>query len=470
MELIEKAKVINKNHYAEYMEKLGMTNEAWRIFNIANLLQFIWGCEACFISINMTRLGEHNGISIEQISLSICLLYTMMGFGSIIVGFMTKRIGRILTLQLTTILYIIFTFICSILPSPLNFYHVLFFRCLGNISIGVFNIVILNLLSEFLPIKNRSFILMVNSGFYNFGNFFLIILNNLIFQGGDSTKKTLFHSSDWRLVNTFTTIPGVISILILFVYARESPLFLLNKNKEVEAFHIIDEMSKSKNIILTEDDKEKIKNSIQEKKNYNLHSNFRELFYKEYRYLTIGSLVICSICYLNMVGISYLVPKSIDALGTRTYNISYNIQLLIYGFLQLPNGFIGGYMTESDLFGRKGTITVSAILCGAFYFIIYLWPKFLCFYAGEVMLFNSIAFGGAFIYVTEVFPTNLRDQAQSFIQFFSFLIGSWSPFLIDYLPDYFFSYLFLGITNIICAGIAHILPIETKKRALDEDF
>jgi MFS family permease len=470
MELIEKVEVKKKNYYAEYMENLGMTKEAWRVFNIANLLQFIWGCEACFISINMTNLGEHKGISTEQISLSICLLYTMMGFGSLMVGITTKHVGRIFTLQLTTILYVVFTFICSILPRPLNFYHVLFFRCLSNISIGIFNIVILNLLSEFLPITNRSFILMVNSGFYNFGNFFLIILNNLIFPGGDSTQKTLFKSTDWRLVNSFTTIPGIISIVILFVYARESPLFLLNKNRETEAFHIIDEMSKSKNIILTEEDKERIKSSVVEKKNYNLNSDYRELFYKEYRYLTFGSLLICSICYLNMIGISYLVPKSIDALGNRTYNLSYNNQLLIYGLLQLPNGFIGGYMTESDLFGRKGTMTMSAILCGAFYLIIYVWPKFLCFYAGEVMLFNSIAFGGAFIYVTEVFPTNLRDQAQSFIQFFSFLLGSWSPYLIDYLPDYLVSYFVLGLTNVVCAGIAHVLPIETKKRALDEDL
>lgn len=466
----EKMQLFKSNYYANYMERLGMTRESWMVFTIANFLQFIWGCEACFISINLVSLGEHNGISLNNISLSICLLYTMMGFGSLIVGVITKHTGRIFTLQITTIIYVVFTFICSILPRPINFYNVLLIRCLSNISIGIFNIVILNLLSEYLPVRNRSFILMVNSGFYNFGNFFLIVLNNTIFSKGDKSSKHPFKLNDWRLVNSFTSLPGVICIIILFFYSNESPLFLLNKNKEIEAFHIIDRMSRRKNINLTDDDKIRIKSSIVEKKNYNLNSNYRELFYKEYMHLTIGSLLICSICYLNMIGISYLVPKSIDTLGKKTYNISYNYQLLIYGCLQLPNGFIGGWMTESDLFGRKGTIMVSSVLCGVFYFIIYFWPKFLCFYAGEVMLFNSIAYGGAFIYVTEAFPTNLRDQAQSFIQFFSFLLGSWSPYLIHYLPNILDSYMILGITCIICAGFAHVLPIETKKRALDEDF
>jgi fucose permease len=457
------------NYYSEYMEKLGMTKEAWIIFAIASFLQFIWGCETCFISINMEILGEYNKIPIETISICICLLYTMMGFGSAMVGTLTKYMGRIYTLELTTILYVSFTLYCSLLIRPLNFYYVLILRCFSNIAIGVFNIVVLNLMSEFLPIKNRCFILMVNSGFYNLGNFFLILLNDFIFQ---SREKTIsyFKSDDWRMVNIFTTLPGIICIIMIFMFNKESPLFLLNKNKEEEAFKIIERMCKRMNYSLTDEDKKNIKYSVVEKKNYNLKSDYGELFYPEYRSLTFNSLIICSICYLNMIGISYLVPKSITALGSKAYNLSYEYQLIIYGVLQLPNGFIGGWMTESDLFGRKGTIWVSSLMCGLFYFITYFWPRFLCFYAGEIMLFNSIAFGGIFIYVTEAFPTNLRDQAQSFVQFFYFLLGSWSPFLIDYIPNYLNSYFILGLSCVICAGLTYLLPIETKQRPLDEDL
>jgi SP family arabinose:H+ symporter-like MFS transporter len=477
-----------KNYYMHYMEDVGMTKYAWIVFTIASFLQFIWGCETCFISINIERLAEYKSIPTHLGSLFIMLLYTMMGFGSALVGILTKHFGRIFTLQMTTLIFILFTISCSFFTG--NFYLVLISRCISNISIGVFNIVILNLMSEYLPIKNRCFILMVNSGFYNLGNLFMIFLNYLFFDDklnlttdtNSNTNNNANNSNNihthsflykWNFVNILTTIPGVIALIMLLIYTKESPLYLLNKNKDDEAFEIIQSLSLSKNKILSEEEKIQIKKSITDKKNYYLKSFYRELFYPEYISLTLNSLVICSICYLNMIGITYLVPKSIKELGeAKTYNMTYSQQLIIYGLLQLPNGFIGGWMTESQLFGRKNTILLSSIFCGFFYLLCFIHPRYICFYAGQIMLFNSIAFGCAFIYVTEAFPTNIRDHAQSFIQFFSFLLGSWSPYLIDYFPheEILINFILLGVTCFICALIAFFLRIETKQRPLDEDI
>jgi MFS family permease len=73
------------------------------------------------------------------------------------------------------------------------------------------------------------------------------------------------------------------------------------------------------------------------------------------------------------------------------------------------------------------------------------------------------------MYVTEVFPTNLRDLAQSFIQMFSFFLGSWSPILVGILNHYF-CYCALGLTNIIIMILAILLPVDTLLRPLDEDI
>lgn len=447
-----------QNYYAFYMEKLGFTKQAWIVFTFASFLQTIWGCEACFIAINIDFLGKHKDISQQTISICVCLLYSMMGIGSAFVGVSTKYIGRIPTLQLTTMLYILSTSACSLLPS-MNFYIIIILRCLGNIAIGVFNIVGLNLMSEFFPIRNRCLVLMINSGFYNLGNLFTLMLNNWLLN------LLKFEAMKWRLINFVTTIPGFLGMLLLVIWCTESPLFLLNQDKDTEGFKVIEVMAQT---TLSETEKLNIKNSIKLKKNYQLKSNYRELFTKDYLLLTICSLMICSICYLNMIGISYLIPKTILSSDEEFNVIRYNTQIIIYGLIQLPNGFIGGFMTESFIFGRKRTIWISVLVCSIFCFISSFWPRHVAIYAGIIMLFNSISFGGGFIYVTEVFPTKLRDQAQSFIQFFSFILGSWSPFVVDYF-SYYISYIILGVTNIVCIGFTLYLPVETILRPLDED-
>ena len=73
-------------------------------------------------------------------------------------------------------------------------------------------------------------------------------------------------------------------------------------------------MAKEKQVLFRNDDKIVIKREIINKKSYKLESNFSLLFSTDYRKLTLINLFICLICYFNMIGIGYLVPKSIDEL------------------------------------------------------------------------------------------------------------------------------------------------------------
>jgi len=326
-------------------------------------------------------------------------------------------------------------------------------------------------MTEFLPIKNRSMILMINSGFYNFGNLFIILLNYYYINHGDK----FLISSEWRIVNFITSLPGLLAFSIILIFQKESPLYLLNSDRDNYAFNILEQIGGA----LDDKQRQQIKEDITKKKNYRLNSNYSELFLAEFRWLTGSCLIMCSLFYFNMIGISYLVTRSIDILGdTNTYRLSYYSQLVIYAFLQLPNGFIGGWMTESPFIGRKKTILICSIFCGMFYFISFVHPIYICFYAGPIMLFNSIAFGCGYIYITEAFPTNLRDHAQSLIQFFAFLFGSWSPYIVDFFSRFnnynnsssiLINFLVFGLSCFLCALVGFLLPIETFHRPLDED-
>jgi len=451
------------NNYTSLIEAIGFCDKTWMIFSVANLLQFLWGCEVSVIALYLEKLGNYFNIKQSIISLSVCLLYSMLGLGSIMVGTISKYYARKPCLLISTIVYFLFTFSCSFLS---NFYVIVLFRCISNISIGIFNILALNLLCEYLPISSRSYYLMFDSGFYNVGTLWAVLVK-ICFPQNDT-----FSFATYKIVNMITCLPSLIGVGLILWKTTESPLYLMAKsNKYDEAFKLLAEMGRSKNIELTEDVKKDLKKEVIRKKNFKLKSNYSELFYPEYRNLTLLCLLINSICYLNMIGISYLVPKMIQDSQAKQF-LSENVQLIIFALIQIPNGPIGGLMTESHFFGRRKTIIVSSFFCAVFYVCIYINRINLCYYSGVIMFFNSIAFGCAFIYVSEVFPTNIRDQAQSFIQFLSFIFGSWSPYFIDYIgkSNLVNNNLYLGASCLLCILLSVILPLDTLNRPLDDDL
>jgi MFS family permease len=470
--LYGKEKISNSEvnyNYSEFLNLIGITKKACIVFMLASFLQFIWGVEACFISINLEGYAKYKNIDPKEKSILISVLFSMMGIGSVLMGLLTKKLGRIKLITFTAIVYTISVSLCSFYLFD-DFYYIFIIRCISNISIGIFNISILNLLCEYLPMKNRSFYLMLNSGMYNLGNFFLVMINFIFLKDINFN----FDISQWRMINLVCIIPGIFSIFFSIFLVEESPLYLINillKNQEnsEKAYKILSEMaSQSKNKV--DFNKEIFKSLVDNAKGqkaFYLKSNYSELFNSDYRRLTLCNILICTFCYLNMVGISYITPIVIHEKSKEILDIDFDIQMILYSLIQLPNGYIGGLMTESELFGRKKTIWICSYICGIFYLLIYYYPYYVCFYSGIIMLFNSIAFGAAYIYISEIYPTNLRDQAQSLIQFISFIFGSFSPYIVN--SSYTWSINFLAITCFICIFITLIVGEETNMRPLDKD-
>ena len=442
------------------MEKIGLTKQTLIVFIVASMIQIMWGCEACFISIFIQLLGENKEVPQLIISFSICLLFSMMGIGSFIMSFLSKYLGRIKSILICIFFYFLSISTCTFID---NFYIIIGFRCIANICIGINNLLTLNLLSEYLPTKNRCFILMQYSSIYNFGNLYCILLK-LFFN----VKLNEFSTFGWRASNQLSCISGIFSFIIMLIFVKESPIYLISINEYEQAFEIISKMASSKKIFFGPEDEREITGAISRKKNAKLHSYFSELFDKEYIVLTMLNLFISVICYTNMIAISYLVPKTIKELGNNLV-FSEDEQLVIYGLIQLPNGIIGGYMSECKHFGRIRTIYINSFLCGFFYFLTFFCTDYLCYFSGMIMLFNSITFGVAYIYVSEAFPTKLRDQSQSFIQFLTFAIGSFSPIFIDNVSKggAIYHYNYFGISCLVCSVLAFFLPFDTFNRPLD---
>jgi hypothetical protein len=447
------------NYFSNYIDNLGFTKMAATIFFLSALIQWIWGSETCFISINIEHFCQNQDVPETLLLICICILYSMVGVGSALIGHLTFVMGRIYTINITVFIYILVTIVCSFVIR-MNFYIIFFLRCIGNISIGIFVIIILNILCEFLPTKNRSLYLMINESFYNFGNLFTLILNNY-YLDLDS-----FETYNMRIENLIITVPGIVGMILIFFWGSESPLYLFNKNYVEDGYILIEYMT---NQLLTDEEKEKILKSIKLKKQYKIESKYSELFTPDYYFITLCCLVICSICHFNLIGITYLISKTLNYLEDNFYDIDYQTQMIIYGIIQLPNGFIGGIMTETQIFQRKKTIWISSLLCAIFYFLCIISIKSVGVFGGIIMLFNSICYNCSFLYVMEIFPTNLRDIAQSFIQCAAFFIGSLSPFFIG-IFNHYVSYFLLGVSNIVIMMVSGMFPVDTYMRHLDSDI
>jgi MFS transporter, putative metabolite:H+ symporter len=436
------------------IDRIGMCSKSWFIFNVASVLQAIWGVEATFIAIYLPNVAIQFSIGNQVQAFCISLVYASMGIGSYLVGPLSQKFRRSRLMEYSCLLY----FICISCNSLINEYYIIIvLRCLANCSVGIFNILAINILCEYLPSGSRCYILMADSGFFNIGTIFVIII------------KSCFKSDDlysFKIANFICCIPGLLTFLLMYFKLEESPLYLLSKGQDALAFKLLEEMAHSKGLQLEEEERSMIKIQIAQNQKTGTYS---ELFSNQYMKLTVLCLLVNLLGYLNLIALSYLIQKTFR-LVNESKIASENILFVIYSVIQLPNGPVGGWMTESKYLKRKNTMVISQAICTIFYIISFFVVKWVSLFSGIIMFFNSICFGCSLIYVSEVYPTYLRDHAQSFIQSIVFLSGSFVPYLIEILAgkdSIMYNYIWLGASCVIGSIFSFLLPIETYQMPLD---
>ena len=457
----------SKEFYSNYrllIDKIGYNKYTWITFSISNILQTVIGTETMLLSIyfeNLSKVFLSNDNKL--ISLGISLIISCQGLGSIMVGYLSNKFGRVKTLRILILIFLIANGLCSIIN---NFYLIFMLRCIANFSIGVFSILPVNLLFEYLPSKNRNYNLMLNSGFFNLGSLYTIIIK-FIFP--DPTEKTLYLSN-FKIVNILSCIPGFIAFLLIYLKANDSPSYLLQKSHNNIAIEILEKMARCNNIIIENIEKENIIKEVKEIEKCHNKSSYSELFKKDFMMITILCIIIFLVFSFNFFGICYLAPLTFKYIPESKF-FSENTNLLIYGLVQIPNGLIGGLMTESKCLKIKMTMFVCSLLCGLFYFLSFFDINLLCFCSGMIFFFSSISLGCSFIYVIEVYPTYLVDHAQSLIQFFTYL-SYWSPYLIDYSIKFSLknNYAYFGISCLVSGILVILLPLDRNKKALQKQI
>ena len=417
------------------------------------------GLHFTLFSFMIIPLKEYFKMNEKQVAISSSLLFIFVGIGSFFSGKLAEKFGR----RLMIILLLFFVILLNIGMTISRFwYFFLIFRCLIGLSIGFIIPMSLNLLTEYLPLKMRAFVLTaVWSGFFTGALVLLFIMLNVMpNMESDKVETTIMLSA---------ILPLIVFIMNVFLL-KDSPRNYIIRNNEKEAYEILEIIHKKK---IEEKTKALIINESQQSFQ-DLSFNFTGIFNEKFLWLSLILTFVWMINSVILYGPSITSNLTMKALGNKDSSKNFDIikSQIFINLINLFAQFFGGLMTESYYLGRKLTAIINGI--AAFLFLIFLilfpdnFPVFFAIYTSlQVIMFNVIT-----TYSCEVYPTKIRDHAIGFLFGITRIGGFISQILYLYLNSrgilvpYYTTAIFISFEIIMII----LLPYDSYGMALDKEI
>jgi sugar porter (SP) family MFS transporter len=210
----------------------------------------------------------------------------------------SEKMGRKKSIILTSILFIIGTFVASLAE---NTHGVILGRLILGFAVGLSAMIVPMYLSEVSPPSIRGGVVFCFQLAITIG-LFVAFLINYIFAG----------SGNWRAMFLIGLIPAAILGIGMF-FLPYSPRWLMMKNREEQARSVLSKLRKSDNV---EQELEEIKESLRYKQ-----KNFRSLFMKPLRSVTMICFFLFAFQQLSGVNtIMYYAPVIYKNAGFKYAN------------------------------------------------------------------------------------------------------------------------------------------------------
>ena len=454
-------KDIETKLFEEITEEIGYGSEQFLVMFISGLNFMLQGIYYYMTSALATPMKQYYNIDNFHISIASAMVYPFGIITSLLIGFMTNKFGRMTVLSFTTIVICI----CHILMILINSYISL---CINLFIIGgMINInspLISNILTEYLPTKNRGLTFHNVYGFTYVGNILILLITFLYMPEYD---ENLYYNLLWF----FFCMPSL-TLIITFVFLNNSPRALIYEKKE-QGFIILSKMYKktkkcrdlNKSPVFTDKDKvqmiSELHNSLE---NQVYKVNPKEIFLPLYLKLTLLLMVMWTLNYLICNGPYFLLSvdedkKEVDLLKSQLIVCS-------IGLLSSP---VGGYISETELFGRKHVCSVSSFIISMICIAVIFNPQNVVIYLSAINFCNTASFNSVVNYTSEVYPTRLRDFSGGYFNSF----GNFGATITQPLYLYFgtigdtFAYIITSVFSAICLICCIFLPYETRGKYLD---
>lgn len=425
----------------------------WSI--IVALAGFLFGFDTVVISGADQKLQELWGSS-DAFHGSVVMAMALWGtvIGAMFGGIPTNKLGRKNTLIWIGVLYTVSALGSALVNDPYTF---AFFRFIGGLGVGASTVAAPAYVSEIAPAKDRGRLV----GLYQFN----IVLGILIAFLSNYLLRNVGENA-WRWMIGVEAIPAFIYTVLAFTVPK-SPRWLLLQGKKEEATEILAQLN-------PDEDVEEIVAHIEEGQKYH-HDNKENIFMKKYRFPLILAFLIAFFNQLSGINaFLYYAPRIFQeaGLGESTALLS----SIGIGVTNMIFTLIG--ISLIDKLGRKKLMYI-----GSVGYIVSLSLVAMAFFlnwegmAVPIFLFLFIASHAIgqgtviWVYISEVFPDQLRASGQSFGTSTHWVLAAIIPSLVPLLFAKIGAgvvFAFFAFMMVLQLLFVRFIMVETKGIPLEE--
>lgn len=457
-ELKRKFKVIE-----ETLDKITHGKQHITIIILCFLMMSIEGIQLTAVSyllIPMKSVFNTNSFDIE---FTAAVVFLGQGLGSLLIAiakiYFTRKQLILSSLLLINVFQVLLAHSTSIMFFSLN-------RLIIGILLGFAYPLTVNVCCEYLPIKNRSFVMnSIYSGF-NFGQ--IVMLSIMLYLMPN------FEAESFYTVIYYLWIYIAIVTIIFFIYFEDSPrnlIFTDTEHSVQKGIEIYSQIFEDQNIETNHNTSKYLIKYIQSGDNKLVNADYSSLFKNQYFLLSILLIIIWMFNSFIRYGPILIYSSTLKVLNTNNNTVIILCDMMTSSITIVFCIFFAWLSEKKSI----GLIKITLIV-----FIIALTFSVLSvFDQSDIGIWMSLYYsvvnaGNAAIntYTNLVYPTKIRDSSYGFFNFLK-RVGAFSSqfiFLGLFNANVMFPYYLLFILNFGILISVYYLPIDPSKAHLDRDI
>jgi sugar porter (SP) family MFS transporter len=376
---------------------------------VAALGGLLFGFDTAVISGTTAALTQNYHLSPNFLGITVASALWGTVIGSMLAGFPGEWIGRRDSLRIMAILYMISGLGCA---AAWSWPSLVGFRFLGGLGIGGSSVLGPMYIAEIAPARLRGRLVGVFQFNVVFGILLAYFSNYLIGVQG-------FGATEWRWELGVTAIPAALFFVMLFGIPR-SPRWLAKKGRVAEARSVLQ--------LTGEPDFERELQEIVESIRVEQQQVGEALFTRTHLFPIF--LAVSIAMFNQLSGINAILYYLNDIFAHAGFSkVSGNLQAVAVGATNLVFTIIA--MSVIDRIGRKtlllaGSVGTAACLAGvaAIFFTAHHQSLLLWLLIGYIAFFAFSQGAVIWVYLSEVFPNNVRAKGQSLGSFTHWIMNA----------------------------------------------
>jgi len=379
-------------------------------FFLASFTYLTYGCDASVLIFIGRSVEKEWNITVTEYAYLPAVASVLNVVGAIFFSILSDLFGRVWPYALC--MGWIGTFSIASAFS-VNFYYLLALRALASFGIGGIYGFINPTMVEFLPVKNRGKVMVMNT-----------ILGSLGLCLSCGLAWWLIPSYPvygWRYYITACSVPALLVCFVRLLFYFESPRFLISKGNFHRAWKIFGIISRinGKNLSEFACEKTCIIQSEAEKNSSKARESLLMLIAKIFHPSRLRiTLLLTLIVITQTVGFmsSWLfLPNFLVDVGVSVY-----FTLMVTSAAQVPGNLLLSIIVEWPEIGRLNSLRLFSALSMAFFLLLAFIQTSISIPVFLILIYFSTApiLGLIYTYISEYYPTSIRSLATAYFFIF----------------------------------------------------